>query len=180
MMNLMINGDNFSPNVSPSTTMLDYIRDHLGLKGTKEGCGEGDCGACTILRVSDGELQAINSCLMQVGQADGAQCITVEGLAKANQNILTPIQLAIAEGGGTQCGFCTPGIVTALFALVQSDEEITEESIHETLAGNLCRCTGYRPIIEAAKKCDRKKISIEKSTKDAIILSLVEHCFQWH
>ena len=159
MMNLIINGDNFSPNVPPSTTMLDYIRDHLGLKGTKEGCGEGDCGACTILRISDGKLHAINSCLMQVGQADGGQFITVEGLAKANQNILTPIQLAIAEGGGTQCGFCTPGIVTALFALIQSDEEITEEAIHETLAGNLCRCTGYLPIIEAAKKCDRTKIN---------------------
>ena len=77
MMNLIINGDNFSPNVPPSTTMLDYIRDHLGLKGTKEGCGEGDCGACTILRISDGKLQAINSCLMQVGQADGGQFFSV-------------------------------------------------------------------------------------------------------
>jgi len=137
--------------VSPTTTMLDYLRDILGMTGTKEGCAEGDCGACTVVRVIDGRFEAVNSCLIQVGQADGVEILTVEGLEEINGGALTPVQDAMATGDGTQCGFCTPGFIGALFALEQSDEEISEDIIHEALAGNLCRCTGYRPIVEAAR-----------------------------
>lgn len=138
-------------NVSPTTTMLEYVRSHLSLTGTKEGCAEGDCGACTVVRVTDGRFEAVNACLMQIGQADGTEIITVEGLEALNGGELVPIQEAMARGDGTQCGFCTPGFIGALFALEQSDEKISEEIIHDALAGNLCRCTGYRPIVDAAR-----------------------------
>ncbi len=142
--------------VSPTTTMLDYVRENLHLTGTKEGCAEGDCGACTVVRVVDGRFEAVNACLMQIGQADGMEILTVEGLEAANGNALTPVQEAMATGDGTQCGFCTPGFVGALFALAQSGEEISDAVIHDALAGNLCRCTGYRPIVEAARSaCGR-------------------------
>lgn len=141
---------------SPTMTMLDYLRDVRGMTGTKEGCAEGDCGACTVVRVVDGTFEAVNSCLMQIAQADGLEILTVEGLEQINGGALVPVQEAMAMGDGTQCGFCTPGFIGALFALEQSDEEISEEVIHDALAGNLCRCTGYRPIIEAAREvCDR-------------------------
>lgn len=137
---------------SPTTTMLDYLRDVRGMTGTKEGCAEGDCGACTVVRVTDGRFEAVNACLMQIGQADGMEILTVEGLEQINGGALVPVQEAMALGDGTQCGFCTPGFIGALFALEQSNEEITEAVIHDALAGNLCRCTGYRPIIEAARE----------------------------
>lgn len=141
---------------SPTTTMLDYLRDVRGMTGTKEGCAEGDCGACTVVRVTDGRFEAVNSCLMQIAQADGMEILTVEGLEQINGGALVPVQEAMALGDGTQCGFCTPGFIGALFALEQSDEKPTEETIHDALAGNLCRCTGYRPIIEAAREACEK------------------------
>jgi xanthine dehydrogenase small subunit len=137
--------------VSPTTTMLDYLRGDLHLTGTKEGCAEGDCGACTVVRIVDGRFEAVNACLMQIGQADGMEILTVEGLEALNGGKLTPVQEAMASGGGTQCGFCTPGFIGALFALEQSGEDVSDDVIHDALAGNLCRCTGYRPIIEAAR-----------------------------
>lgn len=137
--------------VSPTTTMLDYVRENLHLTGTKEGCAEGDCGACTVVRVVDGRFEAVNACLMQIGQADGLEILTVEGLEAINGGALTPVQDAMATGDGTQCGFCTPGFIGALFALEQSGEDVSDEVIHDALAGNLCRCTGYRPIVEAAR-----------------------------
>ncbi len=137
---------------SPSTTMLDYLRERLRMTGTKEGCAEGDCGACTVVRIgASGRAEAVNSCLMQIGQADGSEILTVEGLEAANGGSLMPVQAAMAEGDGTQCGFCTPGFVGALFALQQSGETVDEATIHDALAGNLCRCTGYRPIVDAAR-----------------------------
>ena len=149
----------------PSTTLLDYLRDHLRLTGTKEGCAEGDCGACTIVRVAGGgertRYEALNGCLMQIGQADGAEILSVEGLRSANGGKLVPVQEAMAAGGGTQCGFCTPGFVCALFALQQSEEDVSDEVIHDALAGNLCRCTGYRPIVDAARAACRKAIPHE-------------------
>ena len=149
----------------PSTTMLDYLRDHLRLTGAKEGCAEGDCGACTIVRVAGGgeraRYEALNGCLMQIGQADGAEILTVEGLQATNGGRLVPVQEAMAAGGGTQCGFCTPGFIGALFALQQSEEDVTDEAIHDALAGNLCRCTGYRPIVDAARAACRKAIPHE-------------------
>jgi xanthine dehydrogenase small subunit len=137
--------------ISPTTTMLDYVRGNLHMTGTKEGCAEGDCGACTVVRIVDGRFEAVNACLMQVGQADGLEILTVEGLEAVNEGNLVPVQGAMATGDGTQCGFCTPGFIGALFALEQAGEEVSDDVIHDALAGNLCRCTGYRPIIEAAR-----------------------------
>ena len=138
----------------PTTTVLDYLRSHLGLTGTKEGCAEGDCGACSIVLVrpeEDGKpvYEAVNACLLMLPQMDGRTIVTVEGL-EGDDGLLDPVQEAMVQSEGTQCGFCTPGFIMALYALRQGDEEITDGVIHDALAGNLCRCTGYRPIVEAA------------------------------
>jgi xanthine dehydrogenase small subunit len=141
--------------VPPSMTVLDYLRTVLHLTGTKEGCAEGDCGACTIAlaRPAEDRLRylAVNSCLMMVPQLDGAAVVTVEGLAGPD-GALHPVQQALLEADATQCGFCTPGFVMAMFAFHQSGEPVSDELIHEALAGNLCRCTGYRPIVEACRR----------------------------
>jgi xanthine dehydrogenase small subunit len=138
--------------IPPSTTVLDYLRGHARLTGTKEGCAEGDCGACTIVvaRPRDGKMQyeAVNSCLMLLPQLDGAAVTTVEGLASDGE--LHPVQKALVETDGTQCGFCTPGFVMALYAFQQCGEPAETERIHDALAGNLCRCTGYKAIVAAA------------------------------
>ena len=157
MIRFTLNGDaHEAEGISPTMTMLDYVRGPLGLTGTKEGCAEGDCGACTVVRVVNGEFEAVNACLMQIGQADGTEIITVEGLEKLNGGELVPVQDAMARGDGTQCGFCTPGFIGALFALEQSGESVTDAVIHDALAGNLCRCTGYRPIVDAAREACAK------------------------
>ncbi|MDH3739934.1 MAG: FAD binding domain-containing protein, partial [Alphaproteobacteria bacterium] len=142
--------------VSPTMTALDFLRERAGLTGTKEGCAEGDCGACTIAMVRHGSdrLEAINSCLLVMGQLDGAHVVTVEGLAEKGGE-LEAVQQAIVTQDGTQCGFCTPGFVMALHALRHSGETVTDDVIHDALAGNLCRCTGYRSIVDAARAaCD--------------------------
>jgi xanthine dehydrogenase small subunit len=138
--------------VSPTMTTLDFLRENAGLTGTKEGCAEGDCGACTIVMVRNGSdrLEAVNSCLLVVGQLDGAEVVTVEGLAEKGGE-LESVQQAIVTQDGTQCGFCTPGFVMALHALRHSGETVTDAVIHDALAGNLCRCTGYRSIVDAAR-----------------------------
>jgi xanthine dehydrogenase small subunit len=141
--------------VSPTTTVLDYLRENAGLTGTKEGCAEGDCGACTIVLAEtvDGKTshKAVNSCLLMVPQLAGKHVITVEGLG-GDDDLLDPVQEAMVKTDGTQCGFCTPGIIMSLHALRQSDKPATDGVIHDHLAGNLCRCTGYRPIVEAARE----------------------------
>ena len=143
--------------ISPTMTLLDFIRSQTSLTGTKEGCAEGDCGACTVVRVRDNKFEAVNSCLLQLGQLSGFEIVTVEGLEKINNGRLIPIQKTMIEEGGTQCGFCTPGFVMALFALGQSGENINDDVIHDALAGNLCRCTGYKPIVESARKgCENR------------------------
>jgi len=138
--------------VSPTMTALDFLRENACLTGTKEGCAEGDCGACTIALVRNGSdrLEAVNSCLLAVGQLDGAEVVTVEGLAEKDGE-LEAVQQAIVTQDGTQCGFCTPGFVMALQALRHSGETVTDAVIHDALAGNLCRCTGYRSIVDAAR-----------------------------
>jgi xanthine dehydrogenase small subunit len=137
---------------APRATLLDWLREEVGATGTKEGCGEGDCGACTIVlaRNRDGALthEAINACVLLLGQVDGAELLTVEDLADGRT--LHPVQQAMVDQHGSQCGFCTPGIVMSLFALYQRGEPATRATICDQLAGNLCRCTGYRPIVEAA------------------------------
>ncbi|MBT3991803.1 MAG: xanthine dehydrogenase small subunit [Rhodospirillaceae bacterium] len=141
--------------VSPTTTVLDYLRETAELTGTKEGCAEGDCGACTIVLAENVEGQpdykAVNACLLMVAQLDGKHVLTVEGLATSDA-LLDPVQDAMVKTDGTQCGFCTPGIIMSLFALRQAGEQPSDGLIHDTLAGNLCRCTGYRPIVEAARE----------------------------
>jgi xanthine dehydrogenase small subunit len=137
---------------APRATLLDWLREKAGATGTKEGCAEGDCGACTVVlaRERDGEMThgAVNACVMLLGQVDGAEVITVEDLADGRT--LHPIQQAMVDQHGSQCGFCTPGIVMSLFALYQRGEPATRGAICDQLAGNLCRCTGYRPILDAA------------------------------
>jgi xanthine dehydrogenase small subunit len=135
--------------VSPMTTLLDWLRDHRGLKGTKEGCAEGDCGACTVvLERASGKRETMNSCIALVGQMDGQSVRTVEGLL-GEGGAPHPVQVAMAEADATQCGFCTPGFVMTAYAFAAGGEKPDLETIHDALAGNLCRCTGYRPIVEA-------------------------------
>jgi xanthine dehydrogenase small subunit len=140
----------------PSTTVLNYLRSLPAHSGTKEGCAEGDCGACTIVlgSLADGKIhyQAIDSCLLFLPAIHGKQLITVENLALKNghERILHPVQQALVDQHGSQCGFCTPGFVMALFALYKSEIELSRENVVRSLAGNLCRCTGYEPIYQAA------------------------------
>ncbi|MEJ1118371.1 xanthine dehydrogenase small subunit [Phyllobacterium sp. CCNWLW109] len=148
-----LNGQIREANVRPDTTVLDWLRNEPRLTGTKEGCAEGDCGACSVLigHVDGDQVKyhAANSCILAMGQIDGRALVTVEGLKTGE---LHPIQAAMAENGSSQCGFCTPGIVMSLAGLAASNPQADDEAIHDALAGNLCRCTGYRPIVEAARK----------------------------
>ncbi len=138
---------------SPHATLLDWLRLNAHATGTKEGCGEGDCGACTVVlaRVRDGKLdqRPVNACILLLGQVDGAQILTIEDLAEGEK--LHPVQEAMVTHHGSQCGFCTPGVVMSLFALQQSAQgPVARPEIDAALSGNLCRCTGYRPIVDAA------------------------------
>jgi aerobic carbon-monoxide dehydrogenase small subunit len=142
--NLTVNGAQRSFDAPPLKRLLDVLREDLGLTGTKEGCGEGECGACSVL--VDGEL--VNSCLVAVCQVDGAQVLTVEGLA-ASSGELSLLQRCFLERGGAQCGICTPGMVVAAHRFLQSGTPATSENVREAIAGNLCRCTGYAKIVEA-------------------------------
>jgi carbon-monoxide dehydrogenase small subunit len=138
-----VNGKPEFVRAEPHVLLLDALRDELGLTGTKEGCGTGDCGACTVL--VDGE--PVCSCLTLAAETDGCAITTVEGLAPGDE--LHPLQAAFIEMGGLQCGFCTPGILVAAAALLAENPAPSDFEIRESLAGNLCRCTGYDKIITA-------------------------------
>jgi len=142
---LDVNGREHEVDVKPFERLNDVIRTTIGLTGTKRGCDTGGCGACTI--IVDG--RPVYSCMMPAVQAEGKKILTIEGLQKGGR--LDPIQEAIINQGGIQCGFCTPGVIMSTKALLMSNSKPTEAEIREALAGNLCRCTGYVKILEAIK-----------------------------
>lgn len=140
---LTINGQPIEAAVAPNQTLVQFLRDDMGLTGTKHGCGLGDCGACTV--ILDGK--AVNSCLVLAVQANGSDVLTIEGLAE-NGN-LHPLQQAFVDKGAIQCGFCTPGMILSAKALLDEKPNPTEPEIRTAISGNLCRCTGYQKIVEA-------------------------------
>jgi carbon-monoxide dehydrogenase small subunit len=140
---LTINGQPVEAVVEPNRTLLQFLREDLGLTGTKHGCGLGDCGACTV--ILDG--QPVNSCLVLAIQANGGEVLTIEGLAENGK--LHPIQQAFVDKGAIQCGFCTPGMILSAKALLDANPKPTEQEIRMAISGNLCRCTGYQKIVEA-------------------------------
>lgn len=147
--NLTVNGELEQVDVPSNRTLLGMLRENLALTGTKNGCSAGECGACTVMM--DGE--PVNSCMVLAVECDGAEIITVEGLAHDDQ--LDPVQQAIIDAGGVQCGFCTPGVLIAARALLDRNPDPGENEIRESLVGNLCRCTGYVRIIEGIKEAAR-------------------------
>ncbi len=157
IINLIVNDQPVEAAVEPNRTLLQLLREDLGLTGTKHGCGLGDCGACTI--IMDG--QPVNSCLVLAVQANGREVLTIEGLADNGK--LHPIQQAFVDNGAIQCGFCTPGMILSAKALLDENPRPTENEIRTAISGNLCRCTGYQKIVEAvqdaAKSIDGTEVS---------------------
>jgi len=151
--NFTINEDEVSLQVSLQDRLVDVIRENLGLTGTKEGCGAGECGACTVLM--NGE--AVNSCLVPALRAEGSTILTVEGLSKGMDQDLHPLQKAFLEHGAVQCGYCTPGMLLSAKAFLDGNKEaeISRDMAKEGISGNLCRCTGYQKIVDAMLAYDR-------------------------
>jgi aerobic carbon-monoxide dehydrogenase small subunit len=149
--NFTLNGEPVEVEIEPHLTLLQVLRDYLELTGTKEGCGAGECGACTV--ILDGKT--VNSCIFPAAEVEGRSVTTIEGLADAKGN-LHPIQKAFIEQGAIQCGFCTPGMVLSAKALLDEKPKPTEDEIRDGIAGNLCRCTGYLQIIQAIKTASEK------------------------
>jgi xanthine dehydrogenase small subunit len=151
----MLDGETIAlENPDPTRTVLQFLREDLRRIGTKEGCAEGDCGACTVALaqiVGNGRLQvrAVNACIQFLPTLDGKELITVESL-RGQDGSLHPVQQAMVDCHGSQCGFCTPGFVMSMFALYKNNANPSRRDIDDALAGNLCRCTGYRPIVKAA------------------------------
>ena len=153
--NCTVNGAAHKLRVLPMARLLDVLREELRLTGTKEGCGEGECGACSVL--IDGEL--VNSCLVPVLQVEGASLKTIEGVASGAQ--LHAVQEAFIECGGAQCGICTPGMILAAVSLLEASPQPTDADIRHGLAGNLCRCTGYMKIFDAVvRACEREQVKV--------------------
>ena len=138
-----LNGEKYKKNAAPGKRLVDFLREDMGLTGTKEGCGEGECGACTV--VLDG--RAVHSCLVLAGQINGGRLLTVEGLARGGE--LSPLQKAFIEHGAIQCGYCTPGMLMSSAALLAENPSPTEDEVRTALAGNICRCGDYSAIIDA-------------------------------
>lgn len=136
-----INGIRYKRNINPMMRLIDFLRDEIKLKGTKEGCGEGECGACTV--ILDGKT--VNSCLLLAATLDGSEIITIEGISNDG---IHPIQEAFMEVGAVQCGYCTPGMILSAKAILDNNIDATEVEIRESISGNLCRCTGYEKIVQ--------------------------------
>ena len=149
-MTLKVNDELFELEVPANRTLLDVIREECGLKGTKQGCGNGECGACTVLL----EGEPVNACLILAVQANGKSVVTVEGLSKDGG--IHPIQEAFINHGAIQCGFCTPGMILSAKALLDRNPKPKEMEIREALTGNFCRCTGYQKIVEAVQSLASK------------------------
>jgi aerobic carbon-monoxide dehydrogenase small subunit len=148
--NFTVNGDAHKLEVFPMARLLDVLREQLQLTGTKEGCGEGECGACTV--IVDGQI--VNSCLVPMAQVNGTEITTIEGVATGDD--LHGVQQAFIDHGGAQCGICTPGMVLAAVDLLKRNPEPSEADIRNGLAGNLCRCTGYMKIFESVVRACQK------------------------
>jgi aerobic carbon-monoxide dehydrogenase small subunit len=142
---MTVNGENRRGPVEPRKSLADFLRDDCGLTGTHLGCEHGVCGACTIMLNG----RAVRSCLVLAVQADGAQLTTIEGLAENGE--LNPVQQAFRDNHGLQCGFCTPGFIVSLTAYLHDHQDPTDDDLRSALSGNLCRCTGYQGILEAAR-----------------------------
>jgi carbon-monoxide dehydrogenase small subunit len=160
---ITINGQTTTLEITPSLLLLDLLRDEIGMTGTKEGCGTGDCGACTVLL--NGE--PVNSCLIFSGELDGADIVTIEGLKIGPE--LHPVQRAFIQEGGAQCGYCTPGMLMMASALLKENPDPGEEDIRFALSGNLCRCTGYAKIVQAvqsaaeiARRANVSEVTVER------------------
>jgi carbon-monoxide dehydrogenase small subunit len=152
ILEMTVNGKSYTLVVDGLQTLVDVLRDDLGLMGTKIGCREGECGACTVLL--DGK--AINACLVPAMKAHGLSVVTVEGVGTIDSP--HPVQTALAEAGGVQCGYCTPGFVMSAVALLEHNPDPSRDDILEALEGNLCRCTGYRRIINAVVDASKKMV----------------------
>lgn len=146
---MTINGKEYRRDIDPLLRLIDFLRDELKLKGTKEGCGEGECGACTV--IMNGET--VNSCLVLAAAANGSEIVTIEGVSGDK---IHPIQQAFIEVGAVQCGYCIPGMVLSAKAMLDKNLEVTEEDIREGISGNLCRCTGYNKIVDGIKLAQSK------------------------
>ena len=154
---LTVNGEPVEAAVAQNQTLVQFLREDLGLTGTKHGCGLGDCGACTV--ILDGK--AVNSCLVLAIQANGSEVLTIEGLAENGK--LHPLQQAFVDKGAIQCGFCTPGMILSAKALLEEKPNPTELEIRTALSGNLCRCTGYQKIVEAIDEAAKVMSGREES-----------------
>jgi len=142
-----LNSQEVTVETDPGKRLVDMLRDDLELTGTKQGCGIGECGACTVVLNS----KAVNSCLVLAGQVEGGDLLTVEGLEKNGE--LHPLQSQFLEKGAVQCGFCSPGMLLSAYALLEKKPDVTRGEIKEAIAGNLCRCTGHEQIIQAITAC---------------------------
>jgi carbon-monoxide dehydrogenase small subunit len=156
--NVTVNGSQEEVIVPSNLTLMRMLRETLALTGTKNGCSAGECGACTVLL----NREPVNSCMVLAVECDGATVLTVEGLAQDGH--LAPIQEALVEAGGVQCGFCTPGMLISAGALLQRNPDPNEGEIREALVGNLCRCTGYERIIESVKQAAKKQAALSLAT----------------
>ncbi|MDM8555360.1 (2Fe-2S)-binding protein [Desulfococcaceae bacterium HSG7] len=158
--NIIVNGEEYHLKVKPNQILLDVLREDLGLTGSKQGCGLGKCGACTVLLNG----KPVHSCLILAPYADGKEIITIEGIAGEEPH---PLQTAFAEKGAVQCGFCTPGMINAAKALLDDNPDPSEAEIKLAIAGNLCRCTGYNQIVSAIQSCapSNSDIQTEKRGK---------------
>jgi carbon-monoxide dehydrogenase small subunit len=159
MMRLTVNGRMREVDAPPLARLLDVLRVSLGLTGTKEGCGEGECGSCTVLLDGD----PVNACLVAAGQCVGRDVVTIEGLAPGED--LSMLQRCFVETGGAQCGICTPGMLISAEALLRDNPRPTDDEVRDAIAGNLCRCTGYQRIVDAIAEAALQRAANESTSE---------------